>query len=325
MLSARSTLACLLLLSFMLQAGCRLPGAYVTKDPSDAHRGIRYYRPKPYLFVTPYRAVEVKGKERIVLPPSDQYVSIQLDYLPDFSEEYSVEITPGLGLVNKVNLKLNDGWNLTKIGGEFDSRFADNVGAVAELGKGVAAGVGITSFGDVQALSMKSTPAQEIVVAALNVPLGYYEAVISQDACNKKRLYGWRYVGFAPFNACPTEMQGEMNANCQGVDCPLYGLVFRNDVMVFEPLNAIALSDTTRVPEVSGELHLNQVKQSLEKIVRTELLDAVDVQPNRIVFDGKTMTVHIPQVDRSVLVAIEKKVKQIVGDEYTVQVIEDQP
>ena len=32
------------------------------------------------------------------------------------------------------------------------------------------------------------------------------ESVINPDATGKKRMWGWRYVGFAPFNSCPTDI-----------------------------------------------------------------------------------------------------------------------
>jgi hypothetical protein len=77
-----------------------------------------------------------------------------------------------------------------------------------------------------------------IQVPARNVPLGYYEAVIGKNRHGKKQLFGFRYVGFLPFQACPIELCGSASAACD--DCLLYGLTFDSGVMTFKPLCEMA-------------------------------------------------------------------------------------
>jgi hypothetical protein len=61
-------------------AGC-LPSTRVVKNPGDHDCGVRYYRPKPYLFVRPM--VNKQGE------PVTGYVTIEQTVMPDYSEEYS--------------------------------------------------------------------------------------------------------------------------------------------------------------------------------------------------------------------------------------------
>ena len=73
-----------------------------------------------------------------------------------------------------------------------------------------------------------------MAVRASNVPLGLYEAVVSTGPDCKKRLYGFRYVGFMPYAACPLESCGVEQTSCCAGD--IYGLVMEAGVMVFRPL-----------------------------------------------------------------------------------------
>lgn len=114
--------ASLLTIVICLSAGC-IPGTKVVKNPGSDDCGIRYYRPKPYLLITPH-----ENQDQI---PTEEYVRIELEFLPDFSEEYSIHIRPGLG-TNQTSVTLEDGWNLTALNVELDSQFSDNVEAVTE-------------------------------------------------------------------------------------------------------------------------------------------------------------------------------------------------
>ena len=201
----------------LLTTGC-LPRTRIIPHPSPDEEGLRFYRPKPYLLVAP----EGDG--------SGRRVRISLEYLPDFSEEYAVQIRSGFG-INATSVQLEDGWNLVGLDEELDAQIDEQIRAFADLlqaaGRLVPTSDGIRTTG----------AAPKIVVEASNVPLGFYEAVVARGPHGRKRLYGWKYVGFAPFTPCPLESTG---AECRPCDAAcVYGLVFRNGVMIFEPLSDI--------------------------------------------------------------------------------------
>lgn len=187
----------------------------VKKNPGEHDRGVRYYRPKPYLLVQP-----TTGK-------SDEFVTLTLDYLPDFSEEYSIHVKAGIG-VNKTKITLENGWKLTQLDMDIDSKFNENVKAFGDL---------LKNAGEFTKAVKTEGTAPRMVVKSNNVPLGYYESVIDRGPDGKKRLYGWRYVGFMPYANCPVSAGG---AEC--VDChsePIYGLIVREGVMTFVQLGKI--------------------------------------------------------------------------------------
>lgn len=226
--------------------GCT-PSTVVRKNPGDFDRGIRFYRPKPYLLIAPAGGnVTVKETEKggessketvTTTGNSDRFVSIRLEYLPDFSEEYSISVRPGFG-VNNTEITLTDGWNLTAVNQQLDSQTDENVAAAAELVGAISQAFGATGSSGIKTNNDQfSGGSRPVVVKATNVPLGYYEAILS-DYNGKKRLYGWRYVGFAPYLQCPTE---GFNDDC--IDCcesdEIFGLVFREGVMTFAPLRTM--------------------------------------------------------------------------------------
>ena len=205
---------CLAMLGLL--AGC-LPSTKVYKNPGDQDHGVRFYRPKPYLLIKPMlnRAGD----------PVDGYVTIDTVMMPDFSEEYSIHVRSGLG-TNETRITLADGWRLDGLNVDLDSSTDENLKAFADLVKLVPT---LTSAG---------ADAGSISVRASNIPLGYYESVISQGNDCKKRLYGFRYVGFMPYASCPLESCGWEQTDCY--DGGVYALVFENNSMAFRPLHEIA-------------------------------------------------------------------------------------
>lgn len=199
-----------LMLLVCVASGCAT--TTVTRDPPPWDKGIRYYRPKPYLLIKPAE----NG--------SDEFVQISLEYLPDFSEEYSIRARAGLG-INQTSVKLADGWNLVEIDQKLDAQFDESLEAVGEL----VGNLPIPTAG-----TPASTPRTKMVVRATNVPLGFYEAVLSRGPKGRQRLYGWRYVGFYPFAACPIQAAGEDCIDCRAAE--IYALTFRRGVMTFQPL-----------------------------------------------------------------------------------------
>lgn len=243
----------LLLVTSCTLVGCT-PKVVVRRSGGINDTGIKYYRPKPYLLITPdgssVKVQETQSRSTTTTTKSDQFVSIELQYLPDFSEEYSINVRPGLGNAD-VSLTLEDGWKLTELNQKIDSQFDESLTAVAELVK--AAGTVIPTappVGGPEGYRAESIT-RKWVVQATNVPLGYYEAVLDGD-CGQKKLYGWRYVGFAPFNSCPTQFHGEQCADCENdPHGPIYGLVFEKGVMTFRQLNVLQ-SDGATSNEMTG-------------------------------------------------------------------------
>lgn len=217
----------MLVLVSLLLSGCA-PRVTVRANPQPNDRGIRYYRPKPYLKIEPAEVAVDKNQTRIV----PGLVRISLAYLPDFSEEYSIDVRSGLGIAN-VGIKLEDGWNLTEISQELDSQTDENTKAFASL---------LSAVGDVvPTASVKSaTPEISFTVPARNVPIGFYESIIGRDSRGCKRLYGFRYVGFVPFAGCPIDMGGQQSACCNDPHSGLYGLSFVDGQMLFLPLDQLA-------------------------------------------------------------------------------------
>jgi len=240
------------------------------KNPGPKDTGIRYYRPKPYLLVTPGTEVaetaDGKSKTTTVV---DKVVSLTLQYMPDFSEEYSIHVRTGFGIAN-VAMKLDQGWNLTEINQQLDSQTDENVKAVAELTK---------SLGDVFRPAAGEVKGQEAgteirkwSIRATNVPLGYYEAVVGRDVRCQKRLFGWKYVGFMPYTSCPTDLVGQCAIDCNDPQAAVYGLVFEDGVMVFKQLAGIVPITEYVATPVSTTVSLGantstDLKTTLEKIL----------------------------------------------------------
>lgn len=202
--------------SFIAAGGC-LPSTKVVKNPGVHDQGVRYYRPKPYLIIRPM--IDKQGV------PVSGYVTMDQSIMPDFSEEYSIHVRTGLG-TNDTNITLSEGWNLTGLNVQLDSQFDENLKAVAEVMKAVPNLTAGETFAP-----------KSMAVRATNVPLGYYESVISVGCDGKKRLHGFRYVGFMPYAACPIESGGLEIMNCH--DGQIYGLVFEGDGMAFRLLHEL--------------------------------------------------------------------------------------
>jgi hypothetical protein len=191
-------------------AGCS--SVNVVKNPSAGDNGIRYYRPKPYLLVTP-------------ADETGRMVKLEILQLPDYCEEYSIhprgKKPPGV--------QLQDGWNLVGVGG---------AGPAPPPAGAPPAPPPVAKLPDA-------------VLAASNVPIGLYESVFDYSG-PVKYLKGWRYVGFSPFGSSGppngTDQAGTAAAARGCPPCasagsviqgPLYGIVFFNGAMTFRPIDEI--------------------------------------------------------------------------------------
>ena len=196
----------------LLLGGCS--SVNVVKNPSAGDNGIRYYRPKPYLLVTPADA-------------TGRMVKMEILQLPDYCEEYSIHPRGK----KPPEVKLKDGWNLEGVGG----------GGAPPPPPGAAPPPPPTD----------PLKLPEAVLVAGNVPIGLYESVFDYGG-PVKFLKGWRYVGFSPWGGgLPNGTDKAALANvqkgcpaCIGPDSvvqgPLYGIVFFNGAMTFRQIDEIA-------------------------------------------------------------------------------------
>lgn len=263
--------------------GCA-PRVIVRQSPTADDEGIRYYRPKPYLLISALQ------KDTVASP---DFVSITLDYLPDFSEEYAISVRPGLGIAD-VSVGLQDGWNLVSINQKLDSQTDENIKATGELLKSIG-GLSSPNSGSAAAA------ARPIVqVPAHNVPLGYYEAVIGRNRLGKKQLFGFRYIGFLPFQACPLDMCGSSASACDNT--MLYGLTFDAGVMTFKPLCEMAAiltpSDQLANPSALGPAAIGSSQPSVS--VTRNFSRTLTVDPdgheerNLTIQDSGSMPIALP-------------------------------
>ena len=264
---ARLSIALLLLACCVAQIGCT-PRVVVRSQPRSGDPGIRYYRPKPYLKIEPAEIAIDKNQTKIV----PGLVRISLVYMPDFSEEYSIDVRPGLGTAD-VGIKLEDGWNLTEISQDLDSQTDENISAVGDL---------LSGLGDVVPTAAGGRSSDvSFTVPARNVPIGFYESVIGRDGHGCKRLYGFRYVGFVPFSPCPLNMTGHEHAVCGDMCGALYGLSFIDGQMVFQPLDVMATSpvggDSTST-HASATSGLNEQAEVASEVTIDRDLLAVDLR-----------------------------------------------
>jgi hypothetical protein len=202
------------MLVILAAVGCA--STKVVKGPDANDKGIRYYRPKPYLMVKPANVEHGK-------------IDISLVYLPDYTEEYSIHICAGIGS-NATSVKLEDGWNLTGIDVTVDNQLDELLGAAAQV---ISA---VPKAGDVA-----RTPTHLATCSGRAVPLGLYEAVTGVDHCCEKRIYGWRYIGFMPFAGCPVNGGGgPYTCLCDDGSLDVWGLVWDGDALCFKRIADIA-------------------------------------------------------------------------------------
>jgi hypothetical protein len=95
------------------------------KTGSESWRGVRFYRPAPYLLLT-REALRVGGAESV---PVDKATIV---YLPDYSKEFVIQWWPGFGNVAP-KFTLQDGWNLTSFDSRVESEGAAALSSLADL------------------------------------------------------------------------------------------------------------------------------------------------------------------------------------------------
>ena len=172
-------------------------------------------------------------------------VGIELKYLPDYNEEYSVQLKPGLGS-GTLGFSLEDGWKLTSVNMSSDSKIPELISSLANLVGAVRGGAGTGGGGSSATPSTKGKAASGladdlmtiIVDTRPDVPLGFYEAIIATDPNGRKTLFGWRYVGFMPFEGCPVQPILQAKTVCCNED-ELWGIVATPNAIKFDRLSSI--------------------------------------------------------------------------------------
>lgn len=192
----------------------------------DDDEGVRFYRTKPYLQIEPVES-------------APGHIKLSVVHLPDFTEEYVVQQCVGFG-TNNTTVTLNDNGTLKSLNADVDSKVTELLGQVPGLAG--AFGAAPTACGPAKTDDFSMT------VKAYWVPLGLYEAVISRGPDGRKRLYGWRYVGFMPFTQCPTESRGLCQTSCH-TDV-LFGLISTADGFEFCALPDMASHPTQESAEM---------------------------------------------------------------------------
>jgi hypothetical protein len=110
----------------VIVSGCaQVQVTRLAKD-TDYKDGVRFYRPRPYLWVT-------VAKEEA----TGDLLKATIIWLPDYSQEYVATWRTGLGAVN-AQLTLQDGWNLIGLTGQADSKTADIITAMSGLVPSIA-------------------------------------------------------------------------------------------------------------------------------------------------------------------------------------------
>lgn len=236
----------------LLAAAVGCTRVVVHKDPGPHDHGFRYWRPKPYLFIGPLAPDEKKpagdaggsggdqgvrrdtteigadGKPKVthVETVSSIKIAMQIKYLPDYNEEYSVKLKAGIG-IGKLDIKLEDGWNLTSVGVQTDQQLPQLItafGSLLSAATGGGAKGKVTKEGTFVIDTQYTSKDLYIIDTRPDVPLGFYEPIIATDPHGKKSLFGWRYVGFMPFAGCPVQACVQPKAvTCETSD--LWGIV----------------------------------------------------------------------------------------------------
>lgn len=236
----RSRPACRVLVVALaiVAAGCAT--TKFKKDPGSHDHGFRYYRPKPFLLLQPIEGSEDPTK-----------MKIELKWLPDFSEQYSIQIMAGVG-TNHTTVELENGWNIKSTNVTVDSKASDFLNAIAGLLGATPKLLAPLPSG----VEKNFQTYRSATVDAHEVPIGLYEAVIGPGPDGRKRLYAWRYVGFAPFAGCPVDPSGLEVTTCDQTD--LYGLINVDGTLYFRRLSDLAANPNSLEPTTKAATKENK-------------------------------------------------------------------
>jgi hypothetical protein len=107
----------LLSISFLLS--CANIKVVKIDDHNQNQKGLRFYRPHPYLVI---------GRDK------NDAMSGQIIWLPNLEEEYAIVSTPGIGDTD-LKVTLENGWNLTQYGESIETRLPELIKELGDLGE----------------------------------------------------------------------------------------------------------------------------------------------------------------------------------------------
>ncbi|MBN1972021.1 MAG: membrane lipoprotein lipid attachment site-containing protein [Sedimentisphaerales bacterium] len=106
-------------ISFLLTGCAGVEVTKITPGNDKSAKGIRYYRPWPYLLV----AQDVND------PSSLQLKTV---YLPNIKENYAVNAKSGIGALDAA-ITLEDGWKLTQYADKTDTKIPETIQAIGSI------------------------------------------------------------------------------------------------------------------------------------------------------------------------------------------------
>jgi hypothetical protein len=110
--------------------GCtRLSVVRITDPEKSATEGIRFYRPYPYLLIS---EESKPAKQDKTDPPAKPMLQYKIIWLPDLSQEYAIQVRPGLGTID-FKPSFEEGWKLVGLDAKLDSKTIEMIEAASGL------------------------------------------------------------------------------------------------------------------------------------------------------------------------------------------------
>ncbi len=112
-------LCSIVIISLMLTGCAGVSVTKITPVNDNSAKGIRYYRPWPYL---------------LVAQDANDAASLKLTtvYLPNIKENYAINTQSGLGKLD-ATITLEDGWKLTQYSDKTDTKIPETIQAIGSV------------------------------------------------------------------------------------------------------------------------------------------------------------------------------------------------
>jgi len=104
-------------MSVFMISGCAGVRILPVTEKNRNDNGVRFYQPHPYLFVT-----------------SDEHGNLRysVEWLPNLKKEFLITTKAGSGAV-KTKITLEEGWNLTQLDADVDSKTVEKAKVIPDL------------------------------------------------------------------------------------------------------------------------------------------------------------------------------------------------